>query len=216
MVKNHLKKKNSRIQIQIQIFTKIESIRPCHTHNLSTKFHPNPSKTFWDIVLYISLAKSLNGEESLKKLSDPDPDSDLHQNWINSSLSHTQHVYQVSCESIYKQLFEISCKISFLALSLNGEESLIKLSDPDLDLDLHQNWINSSLSHTQHVHQVSSESVHNFWDIVLSIIFGPMSQWWRTTLEILVVGSGSRSSPKSNQFVLVTHQTCPQSFIRIQ
>ena len=30
------------------------------------------------------------------------------------------------------------------------------------DLDLHQNRINLSLSHTQPVHQVSSESVHNF------------------------------------------------------
>ena len=33
--------------------------------------------------------------------------------------------------------------------------------DPDPDSDLHQNRINSSLRHTQPVHQVSSESVHN-------------------------------------------------------
>ena len=39
-----------------------------HTH-LSTKFHLNPSTTFWDIVRYIILAQSLNGEESLKKFS---------------------------------------------------------------------------------------------------------------------------------------------------
>ena len=32
----------------------------------------------------------------------------------------------------------------------------------DQGLDLHQNLINSSLSHTQHVHQVSSKSIHNF------------------------------------------------------
>ena len=31
-----------------------------------------------------------------------------------------------------------------------------------LDRDIHQNLINSSWSHTQHVNQVSSESVHNF------------------------------------------------------
>ena len=68
MVKNHFYKlNNSRIQIQIRNFTKIESIFPCHTPNLSTKFHPNPSTTFWDIVLHIGLAPSLNGEESLKK-----------------------------------------------------------------------------------------------------------------------------------------------------
>ena len=69
MVKNHfIELNNSRIQIQIQIFTKVQSI--CHGHkpNLSTKFHPNPSTTFWDIVLYIGLAEilpPLNGEESL-------------------------------------------------------------------------------------------------------------------------------------------------------
>ena len=48
-----LKLNNSRIQIRIRIFTKIESIFPCHTPNMSTKFHPNPSTTFKDIVLYI-------------------------------------------------------------------------------------------------------------------------------------------------------------------
>ena len=44
MVKNHLK--NYSIQIWIQIFIKIESLCPCHTPNLSRKFHPNPSITF--------------------------------------------------------------------------------------------------------------------------------------------------------------------------
>ena len=29
--------------MRIRIFTKIESICPCHTYNLSTKFWPNPS-----------------------------------------------------------------------------------------------------------------------------------------------------------------------------
>ena len=42
--------KNSRLQIRIRIFTKIESVGPCHTPNLSAKFHPNPSTTFWDIL----------------------------------------------------------------------------------------------------------------------------------------------------------------------
>ena len=97
MVKIHLKDSSSRIRIRI--FNKMESVLPCHTPNVSTKFHPNLSTTFWDIVLYI--------------------------------------------------------------------------------------------------------------------IFGPISQWWRITLKILTVGSGSGSSPKSNQFVLVTHRTSAQNFIRI-
>ena len=54
--------KNYQILIRIQIFTEIETLLPCHTHNMSTKFHPNPSTTFWDTVLYISLARALNGE----------------------------------------------------------------------------------------------------------------------------------------------------------
>ena len=49
MVKNHWKNSNSRIRIQIQIFTKIESVHPCHTLNPSTKFHLDTSTTFWDI-----------------------------------------------------------------------------------------------------------------------------------------------------------------------
>ena len=57
----------SRIQIRIRIFTKIEAICRGHTPNLSTKFRPNSSTTFWDIVVYINLAPSLNGEESLLK-----------------------------------------------------------------------------------------------------------------------------------------------------
>ena len=54
-----------------------------------------------------------------------------------------------------------------------------------------------------------------FWDIVLYIVYGPTSQWWRITFKILVVGSGYGSSPKSTQFVLVTHPTCPQNFSQI-
>ena len=37
--------------IQILIFTKIETISPCHTPDLSTKFRTNPSISFWDILL---------------------------------------------------------------------------------------------------------------------------------------------------------------------
>ena len=55
-----------------------------------------------------------------------------------------------------------------------------------------------------------------FWDIVLHIIFGPISQWWRITWKIFVVASESGSSPKSNQFLLVIHPTFPQDYIQIR
>ena len=54
-----------------------------------------------------------------------------------------------------------------------------------------------------------------FWDIVLYILFGLTSQWWRITLKIPVAGSESGSSPKSNQLVLVTQRTRTQNFIQI-
>jgi len=46
-VKNHLK------NYWIRIFTKVESILPCYIPKLPTKFHLNPSTTFWDILLYV-------------------------------------------------------------------------------------------------------------------------------------------------------------------
>ena len=57
-------------------------------------------------------------------------------------------------------LFEIGPKTICSTISLNGEESLQKLSDPDLDF--HQHLINLFSSHTQPAHQISSESIHNF------------------------------------------------------
>ena len=45
--------------------------------------------------------------------------------------------------------------------------------------------------------------------------FGPISQWWRITLKIIISGSGFGSSPKLNKFFPVTHSTCPPSFVRI-
>ena len=59
------KSNNSRFRIRSWIFSKIESIHRGCTPNLSTKFRTNTSTTFWDIMLYIGLARSLNGEESL-------------------------------------------------------------------------------------------------------------------------------------------------------
>ena len=58
-------KKLNNTRIQIQIFTKIESILPRHTPNLCSKVRLNPSTAFWDIVVYIVFGLSLNGEELL-------------------------------------------------------------------------------------------------------------------------------------------------------
>ena len=76
--------------------------------------------------------------------------------------------------------------------------------------------MHSSLSHTQRVHQVSSKSVHNFLGYHAIYNFWPDLSMVKNHFKILVVGSGSGSSPKSNQFVLVTHPTCPPNFIRIR
>ena len=81
---------------------------------------------------------------------------------------------------------------------------------------LHQNWINSSLPYTQPVHQVLSESVHNFLRYRAMYPFWPCLSMVKNQLKILVVGSGFGSSTKSNRFVLVTHPTCPQNFIQIR
>ena len=54
-----------------------------------------------------------------------------------------------------------------------------------------------------------------FWDIVVSIVFVLISQWWRITWKFLGSGCGFRFSAKSNQLVLVAHPTCPPSFVGI-
>ena len=109
-MKNQLKKfNNSRIQIPIRIFTKIESILRCYTPNMSTKFRPDPSSTFWDIVLYIGVAPSLNGEESLKILvvgSGSGSGSSLKSNQF-VLISH--RTCPQNFIRIRPQLFEISC-----------------------------------------------------------------------------------------------------------
>ena len=60
-------------------------------------------------------------------------------------------------------------------------------------------WIRSQLS----PHHTMS-TIYHFW---------PYLSMAKNHLKIPVVRSGS--SPKSNQFVLVTHRTCPPNFIRI-
>ena len=70
-------------------------------------------------------------------------------------------VHNDTASSARYPILLIACVYLFiLALSLNGEESFGKFQYPDLNL--HQNLINSSLSHTQLAQQISYESVHNF------------------------------------------------------
>ena len=61
-----------------------------------------------------------------------DLDPDLNQNLIGLLLSSKQLIHQVFVIT-RPQMFEILCYVSFLAQSLNGEESLRKFSYPDLD-----------------------------------------------------------------------------------
>ena len=155
MVMNHLK--NSRSRIWIRIFTKIETILPCHTPNLSTKFHPNPSTTFWDIMIYIIFGPISQWwritEKIIRSRSSPR---------LNQFLLVTHPTCPPSFAWICPQPFEISCYISFLARSLNGEESLKKFWKSYPDPDLHQNLISLSMSQTEHVQKISSGSIHNF------------------------------------------------------
>ena len=100
-----------------------------------------------------------------------------HKSWLvglwsnlisrsSSKLNHFVLVTHPTCPlssvRIRPYFFEISWCISFLAWSIVKNLNRLKYLYPDVDPDLHQNRINSSLSHTKPVHQISSESVHNF------------------------------------------------------
>ena len=99
---------------------------------------------------------------------------------------------------------------------LSLEKNHLKIfSNSDPDSYFHQNWINSSLSHTQCVPQVSSESIHNFLRYGI-YHFWPYLSMVKNHLKVPVVASRSGSFPKSNKFVLVTHPTCPPNFIWIR
>ena len=96
----------------------------------------------------------------------PDLHSDLNQNLISLFLPHTQLIHQVSSESIHNffKHHAIQCIIfdPHLSMVKNHLEIMKKFSYPVPDPDLHQNLINSSLSNSQRVYQVLSQSVHNF------------------------------------------------------
>jgi len=121
---------------------------PIHFWNFTRDIVFGPVSQWWRITLII------------KYFSYRDPYSDLHQNWITLSSAHIQHDHYVSTKSIHNVLrYRAIYRFSPISQWWRITE---KLSDPDLDLELHQNIISSSLSQTQPAHQISSESVHNF------------------------------------------------------
>ena len=135
--------------------------------------------------------------------------------WVTTSLPHTKiesrncstkHIklegHSVECmppsRNVWcilrtyqvQYIFEISCNISFLALSLNGEESLCKLSNTRMQIQIRIfTKIESILS--CHTPNTSTKYRPNpsttFWDIMLFIVFLALSQWWRISFKILVV-----------------------------
>ena len=117
---------NSRIQIRIQIFTKIESICPCHTHITQLERHlieciPPPCNA-WSTRTY-----------------------------------RAQYIFEISCDTV----------------------------------------------------------LYRFWPY-LSTVKNHFKKWNNSRIQILVSGFRFRSSPKSNQFIVDTHPTCPPSFVRIR
>jgi len=76
------------------------------------------------------------------------------------------------------------------------------LTDPDSDVDRHQNVISWSLGHTPALHKISSKSVVNFFDNPLNADFG---------LQTPGSGRWSGSSPKLNSLVHI-----PRNFVKIR
>ena len=83
----------------------------------------------------------------------------------------------------------------------------------DLDPNLNQSLIGLFLSPTNSSTKFCHNSSTTFWDIVLCIVFGPISQWWRITKK--TYNTWIWIFTKSNQFVLATHLTCPTNSVRI-
>ena len=148
MVKNHIKKS------WIQIFTKVKSILPCYIPDLPTKFRRNPSTT-WDIALYVVFGSVSQLWRITKKISNPD--SDLHQNLIISSLSHTQALDKILSKSVHN--FEIFCS------QTNKKKTLCRvryLQNSENKFDLNNNWWLNSMTKYATPLQISSQSDKNW------------------------------------------------------
>ena len=85
------------------IFTKIEASLPCHTPNVSTIFRPDPSTTFWDIVLYIVFGPTSISQWWRITFNNSSSRIGIRiftKNRIGLSLSHTQLIHKISSGSM--------------------------------------------------------------------------------------------------------------------
>ena len=112
------------------MFTKIETILPCHTPKLSSKFCLNPSTTFWDILLYIVFVPIYQWWRITLKIL-------VSGSGFGCSLKSNQFflVIHPTCPPsvirIRAQLFEISCYLSFWA-----DPSMVKNQLKDSSIQL--------------------------------------------------------------------------------
>ena len=81
-------------------------------------------------------------------------------------------------------------------------------SYPDPDSDLHQNRIISSWSHTQHVHQGSSESIHNFLSYPAHKQTKEIACWARNCRNNFVISPWSLKKTKTWSLIFQGHQIC--------
>ena len=139
--------------------------------------------------------------------SGPESGLDLNTNWLVLVTYPTQ---PPSFVIIRPQLFLISHYICrFWPQLSTGEESLQKLRNSHIWIFTGIESIRPCQTPNLSIKCCANPSI-TLWDIVLHIIFGSITQWWRITEK-----NSIRSSPKSNEIVLVTHPTCPPNFVQI-
>ena len=194
MVKYHFKNSS----IRIRIFIKIQSILPCHTPNLSIKFRPNPSTTYWDTVLYIVFGTFSQWWRITLKIQQVRSGSRSSPK-SNQFTLVTHPTCPQNFIQIRPQLFEISCKKSNRKTK-KGEGQLGECIPPPCKAWSRKTYL------AQYIFEISCH---------MSFL-SPISQWWRITSKIIVVGCGPKLSLKSKQFVPDTHPFCPPSFIRVR
>ena len=82
-----------------------------------------------------------------------------------------------------------------------------------------QTWTKISSACSCHLPNSSTKFCHypstTFCNIMILYWFWPHLSVVKNQLKIKILVSRSGSSPESNQFVLVTHPTCPPNFVRI-
>ena len=174
--------------MRIQIFTKIEPIRLCHTPNVSIKFRPNPCTTFWDILhtnrqkggknitsfTFGDGGKKLKTRTALRRAHTFTRLNSLYfvthwkagfasipetsSNWL---VLLTYPTHPPSFVITCPLRFETSCYIHIVFWPISQRWRITYKWKKISYPDRHQNLTDSSFLHRQPVHQVSAESVHN-------------------------------------------------------